>query len=238
MNGLAICAGVGGLELGLKLAIPKYRTVCYIEREAYAASVLVARMEDAALDRAPIWDDLTTFPGGVFRGGVDLIAGGFPCQPFSLAGACKAEADPRTLWPHVERLIRDIRPRLVFLENVPGLLSSAVFEQIQTDLAILRYDVTWDCISAASVGAPHGRERLFTLAALPDADGEGQLQPSGGLGQGGERAGYSSWWATEPDVGRVAYGVAGGMDRIRAIGNGVVPLAAAHAFRVLYNRLK
>lgn len=82
MNGLALCAGVGGLELGLRLAIgPSYRTVCFVEREAFAAATLVARMEDEALDQAPVWDDLTTFDGRPWCGVVDLVAAGFPCQP-------------------------------------------------------------------------------------------------------------------------------------------------------------
>lgn len=256
VNGLAICAGVGGLELGLKLAVPGYRTVCYIEREAYAAAALVARMEDKALDLAPIWDDLATFAGYGMRGRVDLLAGGFPCQPFSVAGARRAAADPRNLWPQVQRLIRDVQPRLVFLENVPGLLSSAVFEQIQTALAGLRYDVTWDIFSAASVGAPHIRKRLFILAAdserdllrlepgrSGDAPGLGEREPADETysepdgGEARPKPGCGGWWDAEPLVGRVAHGVAHRVDRLRACGNGVVPLAAAHAFLTLYSRL-
>jgi len=305
VNGLAICAGVGGLELGLKLALPGYRTVCYIEREVYAAATLVARMEDKALDLAPIWDDLTTFGLEPFSGKVDVVAGGFPCQPFSVAGARRAEADPRNLWPHVQRLICGVRPGLVFLENVPGLLSSTVFEQIQTALAGRGYDVTWDIFSAASVGAPHIRKRLFILAAdsvrdllrieprrsggpsgqaaaepgddgaarhVAHAFGEGQPQPQGLLGEvrgrtgdcctdvadspglgereptdeayaepdGGQawtEPGCGGWWDAEPLVGRVAHGVAHRVDRLRACGNGVVPLAAAHAFLTLHSRL-
>jgi len=97
--------------------------VGYVEREAFAAAVLVARMEDQALDRAPVWDDLTTFDGHPWRGRVDLVAAGFPCQPSSHAGQRLGTADERWLWPHVARVVREVGPSLVFIENVPGLLS-------------------------------------------------------------------------------------------------------------------
>jgi len=85
-HGLSLCAGAGGIDLGLTIACPGYRTVCYVEREAYAAATLVARMEDKALDPAPLWDDVTTFDGRPWRGAVDILIGGYPCQPFSVAG--------------------------------------------------------------------------------------------------------------------------------------------------------
>src|SRR5262245_17779546 len=98
--GLSLCSGVYGLELGLHLALgDAYRTVCAIERDAYAAAILVARMEEQALAPFPIWDDLTTFDGRAWRGRVDLISAGFPCQPASTAGARKGIEDERWLWP-------------------------------------------------------------------------------------------------------------------------------------------
>src|SRR3990167_1083409 len=168
MNGLAICAGVGGLELGLKLALgDAYRCVCYIEREGYAASVLVARMEDKALDTAPVWDDLATFDGRPWRGIVDLISAGFPCQPASTAGRRKGTDDDRWLWPHIKRIVCEVRPRLIFLENVPGLLNvnhGRAFAAILGDMAELGYDAEWEMFSAKGVGAPHLRKRVFILA--------------------------------------------------------------------------
>ncbi len=121
VNGLALCAGVGGLELGLALANPGYRSVGYVERESYATAILVARMGEQALDPAPVWDDLTTFDGRPWRGKVDLISAGFPCQPFSAAGKQKGTDDERWLWPDIARIIREVQPGYVFLENVPGL---------------------------------------------------------------------------------------------------------------------
>ena len=177
MNGLAICAGVGGLELGLKLALgDAYRCVCYIEREGYAASVLVARMEDKALDTAPVWDDLATFDGRPWRGIVDLISAGFPCQPASTAGRRKGTDDDRWLWPHIKRIVCEVRPRLIFLENVPGLLNvnhGRALAAILGDMAELGYDAEWDMFSAKGVGAPHLRKRVFILARMAERDGDG-----------------------------------------------------------------
>ena len=117
--GLSLCAGAGGLDLGLALAEPGYRAVGYVERDAFAAAVLVARMEDQTLDQAPVWDDLTGFDGRPWRGAVDLVSAGYPCQPFSVAGRRKGTNDPRHLWPHVARVISECGPVWVFLENVP-----------------------------------------------------------------------------------------------------------------------
>ena len=171
MRGLALCAGIGGLELGLKLALgPRYRTVGYVERDAFAAAALVARMADQALDRAPVWDDLETFDGQAWRGCVDLVSGGFPCQPFSGAGLRRGKADERWLWPEFERVLGEADPPLVFLENVPGLALHGL-DSVLEGLARGGFDAAWDLFSAAEAGAPHLRERWFLLAArgLPDA---------------------------------------------------------------------
>jgi len=114
--GLSLCSGAGGLDLGLAIAEPGYRTVGYVERDAFAAAVLVARMEDAALDQAVVWDDLASFDGKPWRGAVDLLCAGYPCQPFSIAGKRRGADDPRHLWPHVARVIGECQPRFVFLD--------------------------------------------------------------------------------------------------------------------------
>ena len=185
IHGLALCAGIGGLELGIKLATgDAYRCVGYVEREAFAAAVLVARMEDAALDRAPIWDDLTTFDGRPWRGRVDLVTAGYPCQPFSVAGNRAGESDPRHLWPHVRRIIAEVQPSLVFLENVPGHISLG-FDTVLGEIADLGFDAEWCVLGADDVGAPHRRKRLWALA-YRDPDGRELLGRSGVLD--GERS--------------------------------------------------
>lgn len=166
LDGIALCAGAGGLELGVDLAVPGYRAVCWVERDAYAAAALVARMDDAALDPAPVWDDLVSFDGRPWRGRVDLVTAGYPCQPFSSAGRRRGTDDPRHLWPHVARIVAEVRPRRAFCENVVGHLDRGLDEVIR-DLAGLGYRVAAGIFGAAEVGASHRRDRLFLLA---DAD--------------------------------------------------------------------
>lgn len=161
--GLSLCSGVGGLEIGLHVAEPRYRTVCHVEREAFAAACLVARMADQALDHAPVWDDLATFDGRRWRGCVDIVTAGYPCQPFSTAGKRLGARDPRHLWPHVRRIVVQCRPRLVFLENVGGHLSLG-FDVVHRELSRLGFEVAARLQSAAETGASHERERLFILA--------------------------------------------------------------------------
>ncbi|MXO00845.1 DNA cytosine methyltransferase [Shinella zoogloeoides] len=161
--GLSICSGAGGLDLGLAIAIPGYRAVGHVERETYAAATLVARMEDASLDRAPVWDDVGTFDGRPWRGAVDIVTAGYPCQPFSVAGKRRGADDPRHLWPHVARVIGEVRPPFVFLENVAHHLRLG-FPEVAAGLVGMGYRLAAGLFTAAEVGAPHKRERLFILA--------------------------------------------------------------------------
>ena len=157
---------------------------------------------------------------------VDLIAGGFPCQPVSVAGRQAAQDDVRWLWPEFARVVRELRPRLVLVENVRNLLAvngGSAFGEVVGDLAALGYDAEWHVVSAADVGAPHLRERVWIVAHANMADASGQRLE--GLEQAGAAAGPADagWWAVEPDVGRVAHGVPARVDRLRALGNAVVP---------------
>lgn len=328
MNGLALCAGIGGIELGLRLVFGgSFRTVGFVERDSFAAATLVARMETAQLDQAPIWDDLTTFDGEPWRGAVDIVTAGFPCQPFSAAGSKRRTSDDRWLWPEIVRVVRQVRPGILFLENVPGLLTAG-FGEVLGPLAELGFDAEWQVLSAAAVGAPHLRKRVFVFVADPESDalrfvaervqrdatvggnpelgndgangpladaennhrgkrgeefegGAGErrgrprgpcaqlAEPDGGRCEGqrfevdrGERSerrifvdgcstaftfppgaqvdGWEQWLAespgTEPAICRGAYGIADRVDRLRVLGNGVVPLVAAYAFRLLARR--
>ena len=165
---LSLCSGVGGLDLGLKLAMPTSRTVAYMEIEAYACEILVKRMEEKILDPAPLWSDVKSFDCKPWRGKVDIITGGYPCQPFSVAGKKLGDKDPRHLWPHVRRIVSEIEPMLCFFENVGGHLQLG-FEQVHNDLQGLGYKVKAGLFTAEEVGAPHRRERLFILAYRNDS---------------------------------------------------------------------
>ncbi|KKM69495.1 hypothetical protein LCGC14_1450280 [marine sediment metagenome] len=323
LNGLALFAGIGGLELGLSEHV---RTVCYVEQDDYAAKVLQARIKDGQLDDAPIWDDIRTFDGKPWRGVVDIVVGGFPCQDVSVAGRRAGIEGARSgLWAEMFRVVCEVRPQFVFVENVPGLLSRGL-GRVLGDLASVGYDAEWLCLQAAEVGAPHRRERVFVLAHTLCADSGGR-PPTGDIGdkgrqasptgresiqsqdrkacsdytkQGNEdvahtesqqdrrlqsprlqpdtRAGskdvayatyghVSSWrnkhtsiieayregktirlgrssaiteagmWAVEPDMGRVAHGVPSRVDRLKCLGNAVVPLQAKTAFEMLWQRM-
>ncbi|HAM54499.1 MAG TPA: DNA cytosine methyltransferase [Candidatus Rokubacteria bacterium] len=163
MNALSLCSGVEGIGYGLKRVVPGYRTVCYVEADPYCQDVLIRRMEDGWLDCAPIWPDLRTFDGRPWRGRIDLVHAGFPCQPFSVAGKRRGADDARNLWPDVRRIVAESDPRVVFLENVPGALPY-FFHVVLPELHGLGYVTACRLVTAAEVGAPHRRQRVFVLA--------------------------------------------------------------------------
>jgi DNA (cytosine-5)-methyltransferase 1 len=162
LNELALFAGVCGGLLADKL--DGHRIVCYVEWNKYCVEVIKARIRDGYLDDAPIWDDCNTFDGYPWAGYVDCISAGFPCQPFSLVGKRLGQFDPRNGWPATRRIIGEIRPALIKLENVPGLISNFYIRRIFGDLAELGYDAEWGCLSAGDIGAPHKRKRLWIFA--------------------------------------------------------------------------
>lgn len=231
-NILSICSGIGGLDLAMRRVLPNARTVCYVEREAFAASVLVARMEDSSLDRAPLWDDLFTFDGKPWRGLVDCVIAGFPCQPFSRAGRRAGAEHHAWLWPEIRRVLSEIKPTYGFFENVPPLLRNGM-EKVLGDLHDLGFDAQWEIVSAEEIGAPHGRGRVFILA---DSLCERNGYPNQELCAGRQATVCRSRWPTEPNLDRVANGVPDQVDRLRALGNAVVPQQAAHAFYYLLER--
>lgn len=163
MRELSLFTGAGGGVLGSVLL--GHRVVCAVECDPYCQEVLLRRQEEGHLQAFPIWDDAKTFSGLSWRGVVDLVSGGFPCQPFSVAGARRAEDDPRNMWPDTIRIIREVGPRWAFLENVPGLLSTPYWGTILGDLAEAGFDAEWTVLGADDCGANHRRKRVWVLAA-------------------------------------------------------------------------
>ena len=323
MNELALFAGAGGGILGGKLL--GWRTVCAVECEPYPASVLCARQNDGLLPTFPIWDDVQTFDGNPWRGIVDVVSGGFPCQDISAAGkGAGIDGERSGMWREMARIIREVRPRFAFVENSP-MLTSRGLGTVLGDLAEMGFDARWGVLGASAVGAPHQRERIWIYGSHPGsqrwnnrisdwqerqllrdknwdaseskseregwfswvgqvgadvADTRCELRETrntagmdfktqigsistvhdqpGGKGQDvtnsnsaqRERVceskrvqkehtniGDPRWWQTEPDVGRMVNGLASGVDRLKAIGNGQVPLCAATAWRILSEQI-
>ncbi|WP_080940974.1 DNA cytosine methyltransferase [Stutzerimonas stutzeri] len=173
MNELALFAGAGGGILGGHLL--GWRTVCAVERDAYAAQVLAQRQNDGCLPAFPIWSDVCSFDGRPWRGLVDVVSGGFPCQDISLAGnGAGIDGERSGLWRQMARIIGEVRPRLVFVENSPLLVGRGL-AVVLGDLAELGYDAQWLRLSASDCGAPHQRDRLWLVA---NADSARESQPS------------------------------------------------------------
>ena len=170
MNHLSLFSGYEGFVLGLKLAGIDVRTVGYVEIDPYCQAIIKARIKDKVLDDAPIYPNISTFNGNDYRGLVDIITGGFPCQPHSVAGHRAGEAAERNLWPDTMRTIRDVGPRFLFLENVPAISTPpengrpAYSGTVVGQLSELGYCVEWDVVSAADAGAPHLRKRWWVMA--------------------------------------------------------------------------
>jgi DNA (cytosine-5)-methyltransferase 1 len=335
MNELALFAGAGGGILGGHLL--GWRTVCAVEFDPYARDVLVARQNDGCLAPFPIWDDIRTFDGRPWRGRVDVVSGGFPCQDISAAGKGVGITGERSgLWSEMARVIGEIRPRFVLVENSPMLVGRGL-GLVLGDLSKMGYDAHWGIVGAHHAGAPHKRDRIWIVADAsellgnvsddytrigmgkqslpqfgnssrqeavadsestrlerhrsdageseisepwndgasmadansglrvrrtdkPEREEEGRAAAGGGCedvsdpesrrqpmrgrppGQGRhalrndmqtEGRERECWWATEPDVGRVAHGVAARVDRLRCIGNGQVPAVAVRAWHLL-----
>jgi DNA (cytosine-5)-methyltransferase 1 len=275
LNGLDLFTGIGGITIALKeWVIP----VAYCESEEYAIGVLLSRMQEGKLPVAPIWDDVRTLKGARFNGLVDIVYGGFPCQDISVAGTGKGLGGERSgLFYEIVRLVDEIRPKFIFLENVPAIRTRGA-DKVIGELARLRYDARWITLSASEVGANHKRERWWLLAytmrgqqwreeweskvkayavANSLGDGRGEVgtressSPSEGManatkpqlhearegndsqGRSAERSADVGWWSVEPDMGRVAHGVPNRVDKLKCLGNAVVPEQAKEAFKRL-----
>lgn len=236
MNELALFAGAGGGILGGKLL--GWRTVCAVELEPFARNILLARQRDGIFDPFPVWDDVCTFDGRPWRGHVDVVSGGFPCQDLSRAGTLAGlSGDRSSLWFEMARIISEVRPHFVFVENVPTLVSNGL-NIVLENLATLGFDAEWGILSAAAVGAWHKRERLFIVAYANGAGLQGTGRERDEVSRGTQRRlSFRPSWPPEPDVCRMANGVPDYVDRIRSLGNAQIPRVAAAAWSLLVSRI-
>jgi len=265
VNELALFAGAGGGILGGKLL--GWKTVCAVECDSYAASVLVSRQNDGILEPFPVWDDVKTFDGKPWRGIVDVVSGGFPCQDVSQASptATGIEGERSGLWVEMARVVCEVRPQYVFVENSP-MLTTRGLGRVLGDLAQMGFDAKWGVLGAHHVGAPHERGRIWILAHTNGLSGTGRGQcpihesedrrrGNNQIGSVGDdrirpiqktrshpfstivRQGKTQWWKTEPSVGRVVDGVADRVGKLRAIGNGQVPAVARLAWDTLVEKI-
>ncbi|CAM00454.1 DNA (cytosine-5)-methyltransferase 1 [Saccharopolyspora erythraea NRRL 2338] len=235
---LSLFAGIGGLELGLERA--GMRVVGQVELDPWCRQVLAHHWPEV-----PRHDDVRTAVDWWHsqpRPDVELVAGGFPCQPFSTYGRRRGIADERWGWPWMRDVIDAIRPRYVLAENVAALLRDTdAFRIILDDLSHLGYLVEWSVVPACSLGAPHTRQRLFVLAHPAGNDGQRPLHLPAPLPPGRPRSGAAGGqtraerWLPEPDVGRVAHGLPKRLvaSHLRALGNAVVPAVTEHIGRAL-----
>jgi len=244
LNELALFAGAGGGILGGHLL--GWRTVCAVEWEAYPASVLCARQNDGLLPPFPIWDDVQTFDGKPWRGIVQVVSGGFPCQDISAAGGgAGIDGERSGMWREMARIICEVRPRFVFVENSP-MLTSRGLGRVLGDLAAMGFNARWGVLGAADVGANHQRDRIWIVgnqvayASHIRCKRGGESWPS----QKWEHKQLERLLEQVAQTGipagkhnRIHDGVAARMDRLKAIGNGQVPLCAATAWRILSESL-
>ena len=211
----SLFAGIGGFDLGLERAGMEIRW--QVENNLWCQRVL-----------AKHWPNVTRY-GDIKQVDwhtiepVDLVCGGFPCQPFSLAGKRKGFDDDRYLWPEVVRCLDAVRPTWFLGENVPGIVNVAL-DQVCADLESLGYTVQAFNIPACAVDAAHQRKRIWIVAHTNRQGPQGRRSEYGlGEGQGQMQIGRCDWWSCEPGVQRVAYGIPARVDRLRGLGNAVVP---------------
>lgn len=164
LRAIAICDG-DGIPTWIVEQVGLAETVCYVEWEPNCQHIIRSRIEDGLLPDAPIWDDARTFGGRPWRGRVDFIYGGIPCQPYSVAGKQRGAEDERDLWPAFARIVDEVRPAVALIENVAGIIQApGGLSRIIEGYAALGYAVEWGVVSAQDAGAPHRRERVWIVA--------------------------------------------------------------------------
>ena len=243
---LDLFAGIGSFSYSLERLCPAgaFRTVAFCEQDSFAQRVLRKHWPDT-----PIYDDVRTIPtDGLGR--IELICSGFPCQPWSVAGQQRGAEDDRDLWPEMVRLVEELRPQWLIGENVRGFVNEPMgLQRSLSDLESIGYQAVTFVIPACAVDAPHRRDRVWIVANAAQLQRNGSREYSeqskrqvsefrkrcGKIfmadtkrirqGQATEpvNGGFANIWLPEPDVGRVAHGVPNRVDRLKCLGNAVVP---------------
>jgi DNA (cytosine-5)-methyltransferase 1 len=236
MNELHLFAGAGGGILGGILL--GHTPVCAVEIEPYCRKVLLQRQKDGHLPWFPIWDDVRTFNGYPWRGIADIVCGGFPCQDISNAGLCAGiEGEKSGLWNEMRRIIHEVRPAFVFVENVAALLVRGI-DKVLADLASLGFNVEWGVFSSCAFGASHTRERVFILAYANSIGCSGSCfqrqQP--GRTETLRTIQNAIWEKDASELCRIDYGMANRLDRLKSVGNGQDGRVASKAFSILMQR--
>ena len=244
MNELALFAGAGGGILAGHLL--GWRTVAAVEIEDYPRRVLLQRQADGFLPRFPIWDDIRTFDGKPWRGKVDVITGGFPCQDISAAGkGVGLDGERSGLWGEMARVICEVRPSYAFIENSP-MLTIRGLDRVLCDLAKMGFDAQWGVLGAADVGAKHQRDRIWIVAKLAPPPFEMAY-----TNNTKRRRECRRFWSVQkcnqewnshttfnqPEPLRMVNGVAHRVDRLKCAGNGQVAFCAATAWKLLSERI-
>jgi len=243
MHGLDLFTGIGGITLAIRDLVSP---VAYCEMDEYCQTILLQNMRKGLLPSAPIWDDIRTFQGPYLGHPVDIIYGGFPCQDISVAGDGKGlEGDRSGLFFEMLRVIIQLRPPFIFLENVPAIRTRGG-ERLCKELAGIGYDCRWTTNTASEFGAPHKRERWWllghtsfytTIERLPEGASENiQSKIKKSIEQIINNLCSETPknpWKVEPPVCGMDDGVPYWVDRIRALGNSVVPIQTRMAFRKL-----
>ena len=230
----SLFSGIGGLDLGLERA--GHKVIWQSEIDPYACKVLKKHWAEV-----PNHGDIKQIDWRAVEP-VDIICGGYPCQPFSTAGKRRGADDPRHLWRWVREAISELRPRYAILENVRGHLSLGGV-QVLGELAEIGYDAEWRVISARGLGAGHQRERLI-IVAYPNSKGRQRsiwaqepCSPNGRSYIPGTSRRWGDEWIVEPGMGRVAHGIPKRVDRLRGLGNAVVPQVAEYVGRLITTSL-
>lgn len=247
MKMLDLFSGIGGFSLAAHWA--GIDTVAFCEKEPYCQKVLKKNFPDI-----PIFSDIKNLKRSDINGTIDIITGGFPCQPFSIAGRKKGTEDDRDLWPEMLRVIQEFQPTWIIGENVANFVNMA-FQRTKTDLESEGYEVQPLILPACSVGAPHKRDRVWILAYAQSIESYERTNAKHSETRGLQRSlgrkssdapntksirqpgceveQYLRQWQSEPTLGRVANGVPNRVDRLKSLGNAIVPQVAYHILKAI-----